>query len=58
MFAADNVLAEVGLTSDIALRHELGHCNGWIGHDGARYLDAVPAPQMTLDELFSLKVPK
>jgi hypothetical protein len=33
-------IEEQGLTVDIAMRHELGHCNGWSGnHEGARQVD-------------------
>src|SRR5262245_2932748 len=36
---ADEVLATVGLTYEVAYRHERGHCNGWAGnHPGARYV--------------------
>jgi hypothetical protein len=36
---ADNVLATVGLTYELMLRHEIGHCNGWPGdHPGMRFL--------------------
>ena len=61
--AADDVLAQVGLTFEVALRHELGHCNGWPAHHpDARFLVEPPrrypvnAPQMTLDDYFNLKV--
>ena len=50
--AADEVLATVGLTYEVALRHEIGHCNGWPGdHHGARYLEPngeLPAQVMPL----------
>jgi len=37
--AADSVIASVGLTFDLVLRHEIGHCNGWPGdHPYARYI--------------------
>jgi len=39
---ADEILATVGLDYETALRHELGHCNGWGGdHAGARYKDGT-----------------
>jgi hypothetical protein len=33
----DRTLASIGLTSALAIRHEIGHCNGWgDDHRGAR----------------------
>src|SRR5262249_9567925 len=35
--ATDDLLATVGVDFDIALRHEIGHCNGWPAtHPGSR----------------------
>jgi hypothetical protein len=44
--AADEVLAEVGLTYEITLRHEIGHCNGWKtpDHADARYIEPTVDP--------------
>jgi hypothetical protein len=32
----------------LTLRHELGHCNGWISHDGGRtmFADTVEMPKL------------
>jgi hypothetical protein len=35
----DEMLATVGLSYAVTLRHEIGHCNGWPGyHPDARYV--------------------
>ena len=43
--ASDSIIASVGLTYEIVLRHEIGHCNGWSGdHQGARYITEADIP--------------
>jgi hypothetical protein len=38
---ADRLIREKGWSTEIMLRHELGHCNGWPGnHPGERPYDA------------------
>jgi hypothetical protein len=44
IIATDPILRAAGLTYEIVLRHEVGHCGGWPNdHRGARPLDAKPA---------------
>jgi len=38
ILAPDEVIEAAGWTPEIVLRHEIGHCNGWKTHDGARPL--------------------
>src|SRR5262245_19697801 len=47
------LLATENHTSATEMRHELGHCNGWIGHAGERLVlrDNVKAPVLT-DRLY------
>jgi hypothetical protein len=30
------LLIERGWNLNLVIRHEIGHCNGWKGHEGAR----------------------
>jgi hypothetical protein len=47
----DDIIAAVGLTPKIVLRHELGHCNGWHNdHRGARILPENEWPEGTRSE--------
>jgi len=59
--AADKVLATVGLSYEVTLRHEQGHCNGWPGHHhGARYATDPPAqmpPRWSQEPRFYFSVP-
>src|SRR5262245_29405390 len=34
--ASEDQIIKAGYTVNIVMRHEIGHCNGWIGHAGAR----------------------
>ncbi len=36
VMAREDIIVAHGWTLDIIRRHEIGHCNGWIGHAGAR----------------------
>jgi hypothetical protein len=36
VLAREDIIVSYGWTLDIVRRHEIGHCNGWAGHSGAR----------------------
>src|SRR5262245_10238776 len=40
----DEQLAIAAWPKDVILRHEIGHCNGWHGHAGARLWQRPAAP--------------
>ncbi len=39
---SDAVAISLGYDPKILLRHEMGHCNGWRGHPGARVIGVEP----------------
>jgi hypothetical protein len=52
----DKILKAAGFGLAVVLRHELGHCNGWVGHAGGRRVSAnadvaMPALPALMQEL-------
>jgi hypothetical protein len=37
----DEVMRQHGWNTGLLLRHEIGHCNGWVGHDGERGVSSL-----------------
>jgi hypothetical protein len=36
VIASDNLIREQRWSTELIMRHEIGHCNGWDGHHGQR----------------------
>ena len=45
---SDQVLKALGGTYAAVVRHEIAHCNGWVGHDGGKW---TPVSKMTMPKL-------
>jgi len=50
VIATDEIIKAVGWTTEIVLRHEIGHCNGWPpSHVDARIVDPKKPPPSNYD---------